>query len=140
LAESKVINILTWLEGQVLPLLTKCLQCGLASTVAVDEGHSDGVPGPIGGPLLWKSKRHLEWDYNNEGIQRPWMSVVVNIDVPNCFPHVANLESYPHHRGPLDVVGLGEGRPPTVGTDVPNNGLNLAITMVRSGEGELRRL
>jgi hypothetical protein len=24
-AESKVINILTWLEGQVLPLLTKCL-------------------------------------------------------------------------------------------------------------------
>jgi hypothetical protein len=43
---------------------------------------------------------------------------------------VANLESYPHHRGPLDVVGLGEGRPPTVGTDVPDNGLDRTVTMV----------
>jgi hypothetical protein len=31
--ESKVINVLTWLEGQVLPLLAKCLQCGLTGTV-----------------------------------------------------------------------------------------------------------
>jgi hypothetical protein len=50
--------------------------------------------------------------------------------VPNCFPHLANLEPYPHHRGPLDVVGLGEGRPPIAGTDVPDNGLGHAATMV----------
>jgi hypothetical protein len=43
---------------------------------------------------------------------------------------VANLETYPHHRGPLDVVGLGEGRPPTAGTDVPDNSLGPAATMV----------
>jgi hypothetical protein len=34
--ENKVINVLTWLEGQVLPLLAKCLQCGLASAVAAN--------------------------------------------------------------------------------------------------------
>jgi hypothetical protein len=56
--------------------------------------------------------------------------VVVDFAVPNCFPHVANLEPYPHHRGPLNVVGLGEGRPPTAGTDVPDNGLIHAATMV----------
>jgi hypothetical protein len=43
---------------------------------------------------------------------------------------VANLEPYPHHHGPLDVVGLGEGRPPTAGTDVPDNGLGHAATML----------
>jgi hypothetical protein len=43
---------------------------------------------------------------------------------------VLHLESYPHHRGPLDVVGLGEGRPPAVGTDVPDNGLDPMVTMV----------
>jgi hypothetical protein len=50
--EGKVINILTWLEGQVLPLLAKCLQCGLASAVASDACRSDGVPGLLGSPLL----------------------------------------------------------------------------------------
>src|SRR6185437_12460566 len=34
--ESKVIDIFTWLEGQVLPLLVKCMQCGLAGAVAAD--------------------------------------------------------------------------------------------------------
>jgi hypothetical protein len=32
--------------------------------------------------------------------------------------------------GPLDVVGLGEGRPPAAGTDVPDNGLDPIVTMV----------
>jgi hypothetical protein len=43
---------------------------------------------------------------------------------------VPHLELYPHHRGPLDVVGLGEGRLHTVGTDVPDNGMDPAVTMV----------
>jgi hypothetical protein len=41
--ESKVINIITWLEGQVLPLLTKCLQHDLTGTVTADVCHSDDV-------------------------------------------------------------------------------------------------
>jgi hypothetical protein len=67
-AKSKVINILTWLEGQVLPLLAKCRQCGLAGTVAADAGRSDGVLGFIGSPLLGNLKLHLGRDCNNEGI------------------------------------------------------------------------
>jgi hypothetical protein len=43
------------------------------------------------------------------------------------MPH---LEPYPHHHGPLDVVGLGEGRPPAVGTNVPDNGLDPMVTMI----------
>jgi hypothetical protein len=43
------------------------------------------------------------------------------------MPH---LEQYPHHRGPLDVVGLGEGRPPNTETDVPDNGWDPTVTMV----------
>src|SRR6185436_1717817 len=52
--EGEVINILTWLEGQVLPLLAKCLESGLAGAVAADTCRgavaadtcrSDGVPG-----------------------------------------------------------------------------------------------
>jgi hypothetical protein len=43
---------------------------------------------------------------------------------------VPQLEQYPHHRGPLDVVGLGEGRPPAAGTNVPDNGLDSMVTMV----------
>jgi hypothetical protein len=43
------------------------------------------------------------------------------------MPH---LEPYTHHRDPLDIVGLGEGRPPAAGTDVPNNGLDPMVTMV----------
>jgi hypothetical protein len=43
---------------------------------------------------------------------------------------VPHLEPYSHHRGPLDVVGLGEGRPPAAGTDVPDNGLDPMVTMV----------
>jgi hypothetical protein len=56
--------------------------------------------------------------------------VVVNITVPNYFPHVPHLEPYPHHRGPLDVVGLGEGMQLTTGIDVPDNGLDPMVTMV----------
>jgi hypothetical protein len=52
--ESKVINVLTWLEGQVLPLLAKCLQRGLASAGAADSCRNDDVPGLLGSPLLRK--------------------------------------------------------------------------------------
>jgi hypothetical protein len=55
---------------------------------------------------------------------------VIDVVVPNCFPHVPHLEPYPHHRGPLDVVGLGLGRPPAVGTDVPEQSLDPMVTMV----------
>jgi hypothetical protein len=51
-AESKVINVLTWLDGQILPLLVKCLQCGLAGAVATDACRNDGVPSLLGSPLL----------------------------------------------------------------------------------------
>jgi hypothetical protein len=43
---------------------------------------------------------------------------------------VPHLEPYPHHRGPLDIVGLGESRPPAAGTDIPDNGLDPMVTMV----------
>jgi hypothetical protein len=43
---------------------------------------------------------------------------------------VPHLEPYPHHRGLLDVVGLGGGRPPATGTDVPDNDLDPMLTMV----------
>jgi hypothetical protein len=58
------------------------------------------------------------------------MLVVIDVAVLNCLPHVPHLEPYPHHRGPLDVVGLGEGRPSATGTDVPDNGLDPMVTMV----------
>jgi hypothetical protein len=128
--ESKVINVLTCLEDQVLSLLAKCMQRGLADVVAADACHSDGVPSLLDSPLLRKRELQLERDCSNEGIQRPSIIVVIDIAVPNCFPHVSHLESYPHHRDPLDVVGLGEGRPPAAGTDVPDNGLNPMVTMV----------
>jgi hypothetical protein len=108
----------------------KCLQRGLASVVAVDACRSDDVSGLLGSPLLRKREVHLGRDCSNEGIQRPSILVVVDVAVPNCFPHVPHLESYPHHRGSLDVVGLGEGRPPAIGTDVPDNGLDPMVTMV----------
>jgi hypothetical protein len=113
--ESKVINVLTWLEGQVLPLLAKCRQRGLAGAVAVDACRSDGVPSLLGSPLLRKRELHLKRDCSNEGIQHPLILVVIDVTVPNYLPHVPHLESYPHHRSPLDVVGLGEGR---TGTNV----------------------
>jgi hypothetical protein len=52
--ESKVINVLTWLEGQVLSLLAKCLQCGLAGAIAADVFSSDSVLSHLGSPLLRK--------------------------------------------------------------------------------------
>jgi hypothetical protein len=48
----------------------------------------------------------------------------------HCLPHVPHLDPYSHHGGPIDVVGLGEGRPPAAGTDVPDNGLDPMVTMV----------
>jgi hypothetical protein len=128
--ESKVINGLTWLEGEVLPLLAKCLQRSLVDAVAVDACHNDGVPDLLGSPLLRKRELHLGRDCSDEGIQRPSILVVIGVAVPNCFPHVPHLKPYPHHRCPLDVVGLGEGRPPAAGTDVPNNDLDHMVTMV----------
>jgi hypothetical protein len=128
--ESKVINVLTWPEGQVLPLLAKCLQRGLEGAVAADACHSDGIPNLLGSPLLRKRELHLGRDFNNEGIQRPSILIVIDVVVPNCFPDVSHLEPYPHHRGPLDVVGLGEGRPPTIRTDVPNTGPDPMVTKV----------
>jgi hypothetical protein len=128
--ESKVINVLTWLEGQVLPLIAKCLQRSLAGAVAADACRSDGIPSLLGSPLLRKRELHLGWDCSNEGIQRPSILVVIDVAVPNCLPHVPQLEPYAHHRGPLDVVGLGEGRPPAVETDVPDNDLDPMVTMV----------
>jgi hypothetical protein len=38
---------------------------------------------------------------------------------------------YLHHHDPLDVVGLDEGRPPTAGTDVPDNGLDPMVPVRR---------
>jgi hypothetical protein len=130
--ESIVINVLTWLGGHVLPLLVKCLQHGLAGAGAADACQSNGIPGLLGSLLLGKQELHLRRDYSNEGIQRPSILVVVDVAVPNCFPHVPHLEPYPHHRGPLDIVGHGEGRPPTARTDVPDNGLD-PIVPVRGG-------
>ena len=84
----------------------------------------------FGSPLVGKRELHLGWDYSDEGIQRPSILVVVDVAVPDYLPHVPHLELYPHHRSPLDVVGLGEGRPPTVGADVPDNSLETMVTMV----------
>jgi hypothetical protein len=88
------------------------------------------VPGLLCSLLLGKRELHLGEDGNNEGIQHPSILILVDIAVPNCFPHVPHQKPYPHHYGPLDVDGLGEGRPPTVGTDVPDNGLDPSVTMV----------
>jgi hypothetical protein len=89
--ESKVINVLTWLVGQVLPLLTKCLQCGLAGAVAADACRSDGVPDLLGSLLPGKRELHLGKNSRNEGIQRPSILVVVDVTVPNYFRHVPHL-------------------------------------------------
>jgi hypothetical protein len=106
------------------------LQCGIAGAIAADACRINGILGLLGSSLLGKRELHLGRDGSNEGIQRPSILVVVDVTVPNCFPHVPHLEPYPHHRDPLDVVGLGEGRPPTVGTDILDNGLDPAVSMV----------
>jgi hypothetical protein len=93
-------------------------------------GHIDGVLCLLGNPLPRKRKLHLGRDCSNEGIQCPSILVVVDIAIPSCFPDVPNLESYPHQRDPLNVVGLDEGRPPGAGIDVPSNGLDPAVNMV----------
>jgi hypothetical protein len=104
--------------------------CGRGRCRCVPQRCSDGVPSLLGSPLFRKRELHLGRDCNNEGIQRPSILVVIDVAVPNCLPQVPHLEPYPHHRGPLDVVGLGEGRPPAAETDVPDNGLNPMVTMV----------
>jgi hypothetical protein len=95
--------------------------------VAADACRSDGVPSLLGSPLLRKRELHLRPDCSNEGIQRPSILVVIDIAVSNCLPHVPHLEPYPHHRGPLDIVGLGEGRPPAAETDIPDNALDSMV-------------
>jgi hypothetical protein len=102
----------------------------LRRAVAVDACHSDGVPDLLDSLLLGKRELHLGRDCSNKGIQRPSIFVVVDVVILNCFPHVPHLEPYPHQRVPLDVVGLGECRPPTADTDVPDNGMNPMVTMV----------
>jgi hypothetical protein len=52
--KSKVINVRTWLEGQVLLLLVKCLQRGLAGAGATDACCSDDILGLLRSPLLEK--------------------------------------------------------------------------------------
>ena len=71
---SKVINVLTWLEVQVLPLLAKCLQCGLAGGIAADACCSYGVPSLLVSPLVGKRELHLGQDYSNEAshARRSW--------------------------------------------------------------------
>jgi hypothetical protein len=91
---------------------------------------SDGVPDLLGSSLLGKRELHLEWDGSNEGIQHLSILVVVDITVLNYFPYMPLLEPYPYNCGPLDVVGLGEGRPSTARTDIPDNGLDPTMTMV----------
>jgi hypothetical protein len=98
--------------------------------VPADACRSDDVSGLLGSPLLRKRELYLRRDCNNEGIQRPSILIVIDVAVLNCFPHVPHLQPYPHRRGSLDVVGLGEGRPPTAGIDVPDNGLDSMVTMV----------
>jgi hypothetical protein len=98
--------------------------------VAVDACHNDDIPSLLGSPLLRKRELHLGRDCSNEGIQRPSILVVIDVAVSNCLPNVPHLEPYSHHCGPLDVVGLGEGRSPAAGTDVPDNGLDPMMTMV----------
>jgi hypothetical protein len=56
--------------------------------------------------------------------------VVVDVTVPDCIPHMPHLEPYPHHHSPLNVVGLGEGRPPATGANVPDDSLVLVVTTV----------
>ena len=53
----------------------------------------------------------------------PSILIVVDVAVPDCLPHMPHLKLHLHDCGPLDVVGLGEGGPPTAGTDVPDHRL-----------------
>jgi hypothetical protein len=50
---------------------------------------------------------------------------------------VPHLEPYPHHRDPLDIVDLGEGRPPAAGTDVTDNDLDPMVTMIPVRRGRV---
>jgi hypothetical protein len=50
---------------------------------------------------------------------------------------VPHLKSYPHHCGSLNVVGLGQGKPPAAGTDVPGNGLDPLVTMLPDRGGRV---
>jgi hypothetical protein len=40
------------------------------------------------------------------------------------------MESYSHHRGPLDVVSFGQCKPPAAEIDVPDNDMDPMVTMV----------
>ena len=121
--ESKVINVLTWLEGHVLPLLAKCLQRGLAGAIAVDACCSDGVPSLLGSSIVRKRELHLERDCSNKGIQRLSILVVVDVAVLDCLPHVPHLE-------PHTFISLGESRPPTTRANIPDNSLEPVVTTV----------
>jgi hypothetical protein len=97
--------------------------------------HAAAIVSQASSSLLGKRELHLGRDCSNESIQRPSILVVVDVAVPNCLPHMPHLEPYSHHRGPLDIVGLAEGRPPTVGANFSDNSLDPVVTMapVRGG-------
>jgi hypothetical protein len=50
--------------------------------------------------------------------------MVVDVTVLYCLSQVPHLEPDPHDRGPLDIVGFGEGRPPDTGANAPDHGLD----------------
>ena len=61
--EGKVIYVLTRLECQTIPLLSKLLQCGPTGAIAADAGCRDGVLGVLGSPLPREDGGHLPQDH-----------------------------------------------------------------------------
>ena len=128
--ESKIINVLTWLEGQVLLLLAELLQYGLAGAIAADACCSNGVPSFLGSPLAGKRELHLGRDCSDEGIRCLSILVEVDVVVPDYLPHVQHLKSHLHRRSPLNIVGLGEDRLPTTRANIPDNSLVPVVATV----------
>jgi hypothetical protein len=79
-AESKVVDVLTWLESRVLPLLTQLLKRGLAGAVAADACRGDGILGILGGPLVRERGVHLlRRNSSKKRLQRPPILVEVGV-------------------------------------------------------------
>jgi hypothetical protein len=47
-AESKVVDVLSRLESQAIPLQSKLVQRGLVNMITTDPSRSDGVPSVLG--------------------------------------------------------------------------------------------
>ena len=56
--ENEIVDVLTRLESQVLPLLKQVLKCRPTGAIAVDACGGDGVPGVLGGPLVRNGGLH----------------------------------------------------------------------------------